>query len=300
MKTIVPHIWCDRNAVEAAEFYARLFPRTTWSIDSRYPHEGLLDFQKEFAGLPLTVGLSIDGFPMVLINAGSEFRPNLSISFMLNFDPLFFDDDAVAARGALDALWEGLTDGGVVRMEKGEYPFSAHYGWVEDRYGVNWQLMLTNPAGDPRPFICPALMFGGPAQNMCELAVSHYLDVFPNSGWGNRVTYPAPTGPATEASLMFSDFTLAGQWFVAMDSGVEQEESFTCGVSFEVSCADQAEIDHFWEALSAQPEAEQCGWLADQAGVSWQIVPQNMGELMERPHAFDTMLRMKKIVIADF
>ncbi|WP_374700217.1 VOC family protein [Arthrobacter sp. JCM 19049] len=99
---------------------------------------------------------------------------------------------------------------------------------------------------------------------------------------------------------MYSDFTLKGQTFSAMDSGVEMAFTFTPGVSLEVACRDQFEIDALWEALSAVPKAEQCGWLTDRFGVSWQIVPQNMGELMQRPGAFEKLMGMKKIVIDEF
>lgn len=99
---------------------------------------------------------------------------------------------------------------------------------------------------------------------------------------------------------MFSDFTLNGQCFAAMDSAVAQPFSFSPGISIEVQCEDQAEIDRLWEALSAVPEAEQCGWLQDKFGVSWQVVPKNMGDLMARPGAFEKMLNMKKLVIEDF
>ena len=99
---------------------------------------------------------------------------------------------------------------------------------------------------------------------------------------------------------MYADFQLAGQWYVAMDNGAEQEFGFDCGVSLEDDCADQAEIDRYWDAMSAVPEAEQCGWLADKFGVSWQIVPANMGELMARPDGYEHMMQMKKLVIADF
>ena len=85
-----------------------------------------------------------------------------------------------------------------------------------------------------------------------------------------------------------------------MDSGVEQPFTFSPGVSLSVQCADQAEIDRLWDALSAVPEAEQCGWLVDRAGVSWQIVPANMAELMAKPDAFAHMMPMKKLIIADF
>ena len=310
MQKIVPNIWFNKNAVEAAEFYTRIFPNSRSRVQSRYPSENLPDFQKDFAGLPLTVALQIDDMEFVLINAGDEFRPNVSVHFMINFDPLFFAAETgvaansreatLAARTALDNAWNSLSDGGRVLMDVGEYDFSPRYGWVEDRYGVSWQLILTDSEGEPRPFILPALLFGAAAQNKCRETIEHYLKVFANSAWGNIHTYPTAMGPATEENIMHCDFTLAGQWFVAMDSATEQTESFGCGVSFEVKCADQAEIDYFWEALSAVPEAEICGWLVDGAGVSWQIVPANMDELMERPNAHQKLMGMSKIVIDDF
>lgn len=107
-------------------------------------------------------------------------------------------------------------------------------------------------------------------------------------------------GPVTEEHIMHADLTLAGQWFVAADSGNEQPESFNHGISLEVRCADQEEIDRYWDALSAVPEAEQCGWLIDNVGVSWQIVPVNIGELMQRPGAHGKLMEMKKIVIDEF
>lgn len=303
MQKIVPNIWCNGNAKEVGQFYASVFPTAHAEVESRYPHEGLLDFQQDLAGQPLTVGLTIAGTRLVLINAGDEFAPNPSVSFMLNFDPLLFDADEHAARARLDEVWEALSEQGSVMMPLQEYPFSKRYGWVQDRHGVSWQLMLTDPAGDPRPFLLPALMFCGTAQNLATQAVDHYLDVFREAGTetelGMRVTYPAPQGPATTDAVMFSDFRLGDQWFTAMDSGVEQDFSFTCGMSLEVNCADQAEIDLLWDRLSAVPEAEQCGWLADFAGLSWQIVPARMAELMQTPGAFERMMPMKKLVIAE-
>lgn len=301
---VVPNIWFTRNAREAGEFYANAFENASASVDAYYPKEGLPDFQQEFAADVLTVSLVISGFHFTLINAGDEFSPNPAISFMLNFDPLLFDGDAELARASLDRLWARLSDGGVVLMPLGEYPFSAHYGWVQDRYGVSWQLMLTDPAGDPRPFILPTLLFSGDAQNRAQEAVQHYLKVFEGmtegAELGALVLYAEQHGPAHAGAVQFSDFRLGEQWFVAMDSGVAQPFMFSPGVSFEVSCDDQPEIDHYWNALSAVPEAEQCGWLTDRFGVSWQIVPANIGELMQRPGAYEKLLVMKKLVIAEF
>lgn len=295
---IIPNIWFDHDADEAGLFYSEVFPEATATVGARYPDE-LEGWQADYAGKTLTVDVDIDGYLLTLINAGPEFRPNPSISFMLNFDPLMFDG-AADARARLDETWQRLSEGGRVLMELGAYPFSARYGWVEDRFGVSWQLLLTDPEGDPRPFVIPQLMFSGAVQNRAQEAAEFYTSLFPAATLGLIAEYPEQSGPADAGSVMFGEFRLADQWFSMMDSAVEQDAAFSCGVSLEVRCADQAEIDHYWDALSVVPEAEQCGWLADRFGVSWQIVPENMGELMSRPGAYAHMMEMKKLVIADF
>lgn len=248
----------------------------------RYPEEGVLDFQRSLAGETLTITLEIAGFQFILLNAGDEFRPTPALNFMLNFDPILGPD-----MGELQKLiWDRLCEDGRVLMDLGPYPFSGSYGWVEDRYGVSWQLILTNPEGEPRPFIVPSLMFGAREQNRAAAAQERWVEIFPNSRLGARAMYPEPTGPAVEGAVMFSEFQLAGLWLSAMDSAVEQPESFTPGISLLFAARDQQELDRIWTELSAVPEAEQCGWLTDEFGVSWQIVPDNIKELMKRPGAF--------------
>ncbi|GAB3699212.1 VOC family protein [Corynebacterium nasicanis] len=290
MQRIVPNIWFDRNADDAAEFYADAFPSAVIDTRVTYPTTDLPDFQADRAGETLTVDVLIDGYRLTLINGGPEFGPTPAISFFVNFDPSRMSD----ARGELDRLWEKLSDGGIVLMPLGSYDFSEHYGWVADRFGVNWQLMLTDPAGEPRPFIIPNLMFCGPAQGQAREAVNDYVALFPGARVGTRVTSPDSGG------VMFSEFQLFGEWLTAMDSAVEQPFTFTPGLSLQVNAHGQQEIDLFWAGLSAVPEAEQCGWMQDRYGVSWQIVPDNIAELMERPGAYQNLLEMKKLVIDDF
>lgn len=309
---IIPNIWCNHTAKDAGKFYADAFSHAGFAassyVESHYPHEGLLDFQQEFAGEALTVRLEVDGTVMTLVNAGAEFSPNPAISFMLNFDPDRFGEnegDGVAeARERLEVLWDQLLEGGSALMPLGEYPFSPLYGWVQDRYSVNWQLMLTDMEGDPRPFLIPALMFDGPSQNLAAEAADYYTEIFGyvagGTEVGNRAPYGTPTGNATAEALAFGEFRIGDQWFMGSDNGSGQDHGFTNGVSLQVDSADQDEIDRLWGALSHVPEAEQCGWLVDKYGVSWQIVPADMGELMKRPGAFEHMLNMKKLVIADF
>lgn len=299
--SITPNLWFPGNAAEAAEFYVTSFGSASELIETaHYPDTDLPEFQQHLAGKLLTAELSLRGYSLTLMNAGQEsFSPNPSISFMLNFDPLNYPD-STAARQDLDELWVKLADGGEILMPLDRYPFSKHYGWVQDRYGFSWQLLLTDPAGDPRPFIMPAFMFGGPNQNRAAEAVDHWTQTFPDSTIGQRVYYPEPVGPATDGSVMFSDFQLTQQWFVAMDAGVDQDFTFNEAVSLAVACADQSTIDRYWRELSAVEEAEVCGWCQDQFGVSWQIVPDNIAELLQRPNAHQRMMNMKKLIIEDF
>lgn len=296
MQTIVPHLWLNGTADEAAQFYLAAFPEAHVVETETYPTEGLPKFQREYAGRTMSITLEIGGYRLALINAGDEFAPNPAINFFVNFDPAFRID----ARGDLDRTWYRLTEGGQVHTELGDYPFSPRYGWVQDKYGVNWELMLTNPDGDPRPFIIPSLMFCGPVQNKAGEAVDHYLSVFPDARLGDRVHYDQTEGVVTTDSVIFSDFQLAGEWLSAMDSAVEQPFTFTPGVSLLVNAHGQEEIDRLWAALAADPEAGQCGWLTDRYGVSWQIVPDNLGELLSRPGGYGRFMAMKKIEIDQF
>lgn len=299
MQKIIPNLWFEGTAKEAAEFYTSVFPNASIISTVNYPNsveEGLADFQLDMAGKELTVEFEIEGQHFVNINAGPEFKFNPSISFMVNFDPSRDEN----ARQRLDEVWEKLLQGGEVLMPLDEYPYSKRYGWVKDRYGLTWQLILTDPGGDPRPFIVPSILFTGENVNRAEEAIKFYTSVFKNSKIGLLAPYGQDTGPAKANSLMFGDFILEGEWLAAMDSAVEQDFVFNEAVSFQVNCKDQAEIDELWSKLSVVPESEQCGWCKDQFGVSWQIVPENMEELMKKPDSFKKLMQMHKIVIADF
>jgi predicted 3-demethylubiquinone-9 3-methyltransferase (glyoxalase superfamily) len=293
---ITPNLWADGNAKEMVDFYVSAFPDSNVVGTSYYPTEGLADFQKDLAGKELTVDFELAGYRFTAINAGPEFSFNPSISFMVNFDPS--RDERAEQR--LDELWNKLIDGGSVLMALGEYPYSKRYGWVKDRYGLTWQLILTDPTGESRPFIIPSLMFGKENTNRAEEAMQFYTSVFKNAKIGEIARYQEDTGPAKQGSLMYADFMIESQWFAAMDSGIEQDFTFNEAVSLLVTCKDQAEIDYFWEKLSTDSTSEQCGWCKDKFGLSWQIAPENMEDLMSKPDAFAKMMQMKKIVIADF
>lgn len=166
-------------------------------------------------------------------------------------------------------------------MPLDRYPFSERYGWIQDRYGLSWQLMLTNPAGEERSFITPSLMFTGENAGRAEEAIDFYGAIFKGSRRGTTARYPQGMEPDREGTLMFADFSLLGTWFAAMDSAREHAFTFNEAISLLVPCQTQAEIDYYWEKLSADPQAEQCGWLKDKFGLSWQVSPTAMGEMME-------------------
>jgi predicted 3-demethylubiquinone-9 3-methyltransferase (glyoxalase superfamily) len=291
MQRIVPNIWFDHDAAEAAEFYTTIFPEGRVVDTQYYPTEGLPDFQADLAGKVLAVDFTLAGYRFTAINAGDEFPVNPSVSFFLNFDPSVDPQ----AREHLDEMWVALSAGGQALMPLQEYPFSPHYGWVQDKYGVSWQLMTTNPEGERRPFIIPSLMFGHTAQGRAAEAIEFYTALLAGRT-GMVARYPQEAGPVA-GEVMFADFQLFDQWFAAMDAA-DQDFTFSPGVSLMLSCADQAEIDHYWDQLSTVPEAEQCGWCTDKFGLSWQVVPASMNQLMTRPGAYATLMNMKKIDIA--
>ncbi len=298
MQKITPNLWFD-GIKEPVDFYVSIFPNGKILSTFKYPNsteEGLADFQLDMAGKELTIDFAIGNLNFTAINGGPLFKLNPSVSFMVNFDPA---KDEKATKH-LDELWTKLIEDGEAMMPLDAYPFSKRYGWVKDKYGLTWQLILTDPSGEPRPFIIPSFMFSQQNTNHAEEAINFYMDVFKESRTGTIARYPQDTGPARAGSLMFADFMLDKQWFAAMDSGVDQNYTFNEAVSLSIACKDQTELDYFWEKLSSVKEAEQCGWCKDKYGVAWQIMPENMGELMKKPNAYAKMMEMKKIVIADF
>ena len=296
---IVPHLWFNTQAREAAEFYCSIFPASaiTHSTTLLNTPSGDCDI----------VSFELSGCEFMAISAGPLFKFNPSISFFVNFDP---SRDPEAATH-LDAMWEKLSEGGIALMPLDAYPFSKRYGWIQDKYGLSWQLILTNPDNEERPSIVPSLLFVGSVCGKAEEATDFYLSAFSRhttdtsqTHRGMVVRYPAGMEPDKEGTIMFSDFMLAGQWFASMDSAHQHTFAFNEAISLLVRCDTQEEIDELWKTLSAVPGAEQCGWLKDKYGLSWQIAPTVMEEMMTHgtreqiDRLTQAFLPMKKMDIA--
>ena len=281
MPRIIPHLWFDKEAKEAARFYTAVFDNSAINFVATIPDTPSGDAE--------TVGFRIMGYDFMAISAGPFFKINPSISFHVRCRMV----------AEVDQIWEKLSPGGTVMMELGEYPFSKRYGWIQDKYGVSWQVIHTE--GDFEQRIVPALMFVGDVSGKAEEAIGFYASVFRDASAQVLARYVDGEEPDRAGTVKYAQFILDGQEFGAMDSAWMHDFGFNEAISFIVNCKDQQEIDYFWDKLSAVPEAEQCGWVKDKYGVSWQITPANMAELMGRNPVKTTpvMLKMKKIIIAD-
>jgi predicted 3-demethylubiquinone-9 3-methyltransferase (glyoxalase superfamily) len=290
MTSIVPCIWLDDQAAAAGAFYAKVFPGGRVINTSHYPESA--DNPGDMPrGSVLTVELELAGQRFTLLNGGPQFKPHPTISFFVN----------VGTPAEADRIFQVLADGGNVMMALDTYPWSERYGWVADRYGVSWQ--VTTRPGLARASIVPCLMYTGPQHGKAEEAIRFYTTVFPGARVGELSRYGKGQG-APEGTIVHGTFVLAGQEMVAMDSHVKHEFNFDEGVSLQVMCADQAEIDRFWDKLAEGGRHSACGWLKDRYGVSWQVSPVQMAAWMvsedtaARDRVFAAMLKMKKLDLA--
>ncbi|OGC69575.1 hypothetical protein A2415_03300 [candidate division WWE3 bacterium RIFOXYC1_FULL_39_7] len=286
MQKIIPHLWFDKEAKEAAEFYVSVFKNSKVnSINTLHDTpSGSVDI----------VSATISNFDFVFLSAGPHFKINPSISFIV----------ILPTPEDVEAIWNKISVGGTALMELGEYPFSKKYGWIQDRYGVSWQIIFMEE-NVLKQDIVPTLMFTKERAGKAEEAINFYASIFKNSEVKYLYRYEKNESPEDEGTIKYSEFILEGQYFSAMDSKQAHEFVFNEATSFMVNCDTQEEIDYYWNKLSAVPEAEQCGWLKDKYGVSWQIVPSNLDDLLNRgtpeqvERVTQAFLMMKKFDLAE-
>ncbi len=278
-------LWFDDRGEEATKFYTSIFKNAKIKDTTHYLVETPSDRPE---GSVLTVLFDLEGQQFLALNGGPHFKPNPSISFFINCE----------TEEEVDYFWEKLSEGGEVLMPLDTYDYSEKYGWVEDKYGISWQVILSEPEGDWRPKIIPSFLFTGEKSGKTKAAIDFYTSVFDDPKEGTTFPYEEPEQKGKTA---FADFMIENQWFAAMDSPEDVHDfDFTEGVSIMVHCKDQDEIDYFWEKLTADGGQEsKCGWLKDKFGVSWQISPstEEIIEINRSKKAMEAMMKMKKLDI---
>lgn len=285
MQKIIPHLWFDTQAKEATEFYTTLFS------DSKI--DNITTIKDTPSGDCDMVTFTLANQKFMAISAGPYFKLNPAISLFVTFDN----------EAEIDRVWNMLADGGKVMMEYQKYPWATKYGWLEDNYGLSWQLSMSEHHQVSQK-ITPLLMFTQSGAGKAKEALEYYTSVFPQSKIAMVVPYGEGDGDVA-GHTKHARFSLHGYNLMTMDSSGPHQFVFNEAISFMVNCDTQEEIDMYWEKLSAVPESEQCGWCKDKFGVSWQIVPSIMNELMTSSDKEKTnrvtqaFLKMKKFNIAE-
>lgn len=291
MQKITPNLWFDDEAEEAVTVYTDIFDDSSIGTVTRYD-EASAGVSGQPEGSVMTVAFELEGQQFLALNGGPQFEFTPAVSFIVTCPT---SDD-------VDELWAHLSDGGEELMPLDSYPFSDRYGWTNDQFGVSWQLIEADDS--PERKIVPSLLFVGERCGQAEEALEFYTSVFSDTATGDIARYGPDQPPDEEGTVMYAEFTIEGQRFAAMDSALDHGFDFTEAVSFVVDCADQAEVDYYWNELTAGGGEEgQCAWLEDRYGVSWQIVPTILSELLQDEDAdrsgrvMEALLGMTKIDI---
>jgi predicted 3-demethylubiquinone-9 3-methyltransferase (glyoxalase superfamily) len=277
---IFPCLWYDEDAKESAEFYCKIF-------------DG-----KVTADTPVVMNIELFGQKLMLLNGGPQFKKNASVSFMVICE----------TENEVQNYWDQLSDGGLVLMPLDSYSWSKKYGWVQDKYGVTWQIFLGEKASDQK--IIPTLMFIHQNNGKAIEAMELYTKTFPNSRIGNILRYgdgsEGHAAPEPPENIQHAHFEIDGYSLFCMDNSYDHQFDFNEAISMVVMTDNQEQTDLYWNALTADGGRESmCGWLKDKFGFSWQIVPKRLIQLMsdsdqeKAQKVVQAMMKMQKISIED-
>lgn len=267
-KSIYPCLWFDNNAKEAAEFYVNVFDNSKITSEN-----------------PLVVEFELNGVRFMGLNGGSQFNPTSAVSYFV-----YCGGD----HSKIESLFRKLSEGGMVLFPLDKYDWSEKYAWVQDKFGVNWQLDV-DAINHPQKIVS-ALLFTNEKAMQVKEAATFYTSVFKDSKI--LMEYPFPDGE----NLLFTQFKLNNYLFNAMSGGAEKHKfDFSEGNSFVIECDTQEEIDHYWSAFASGGKESMCGWVQDKYGVWWQVVPSILKELMNTPEkaqkVTEAFMKMKKFDI---
>jgi predicted 3-demethylubiquinone-9 3-methyltransferase (glyoxalase superfamily) len=276
-RKITPCLWFDTQGEEAANYYASIFKNARIGHISRYGKAGN-EIHGRTEGSVMTVEFELDGQPFVALNGGPHFKFNEAVSFQVFCD----------SQDEIDHYWGKLSAGGQ----------EGSYGWLKDKFGLSWQIVRSAVA---KRKITPCLWF----DTQAEEAANYYVSILKNARIGHINRYGKAGKEIhgrAEGTVMTVGFELDGQPFVALNGGPQFK--FDEAVSFQVFCDSQDEVDHYWGKLSAGGQEGPCGWLKDKFGLSWQVVPSQLIEMLSHPNSEKTervtgaFLQMKKFDIA--
>ncbi|MFZ1520304.1 MAG: VOC family protein [Ignavibacteriaceae bacterium] len=292
MQKIIPFLWYDNNAEEAVHFYTSVFDNSKILSITRY-NEDSAKATGQKADSAMTIGFQLEGQNFTALNGGPHFKLNQSTSFFV-----YCESDS-----KIENVFKKLSDGGQVIFPLDKYDWSPKYAWVMDKFGLSWQLDV-DKINNPQKIV-PAFLFVNDKVLKVKEAVNYYSTVFPDSKIMMEWPYDKSAG-LPDGTLLFAQFKLSDYLFNAMSGMGEHKFDFNEAFSFVVNCKDQEEVDYYWDKLTSDGGMEsQCSWLKDKFGISWQIVPTRMIELLgdadpvKSQKVMMAMLKMKKIIISD-
>ncbi len=281
-------MWFVEGAKDVASFYISLFGKGSamvWKQLLRNTRSGEYE----------VVLFDLCGFKLLAFSGGPYFKMNPSISFIAR----------CKTTEEVERVWKGLSSKGNIIMPLKKHLAGIKFGQVRDRFGITWQVVQIESREEEWPKIVPALQFCGKQHGNAKAAGDHYLSVFKDSKRGRLEQYKMPEHHPGSDPVIYSDFRLENVWIAAIDSGFHIHSKFNEAVSFIIRCDTQEEIDYYWKNLSVLPEAEYRGWLKDRFGVSWQILPVRLEEMVlrgtpkQREHVANALGLMKKVDIAE-
>lgn len=269
-------LWVNGRIEEMMAVYETVFSRVERKVTNFYQTD-----EHGTIGDILTVSIDIDNQEFLLLNGGPEFNMTPAVSYVV---------EAESVEKA-QAIWDRLAPRGQILMEIEDQSMGKLFGWLNDEFGVSWQITV----GEGPETITPCLMFIHQYFGKAAEAIDAWGEYY--GGLEREVLINNPDG-----TIQFAKFTLHGQPFIVMDNDYDHQFEVTIGNSFCVYCDNQAEINRVWEAVTADGEESQCGWMVDKFGVAWQTTTRDMDTLLRsnNPKAAEiteALYKMKKIDI---
>lgn len=272
-RRITPCLWFNGQASEAANLYCSVFADAKITSQSTIVTE-----------------INVGGDVFVLLDGGPMYRPNPSISFYYICE----------TENELNRIWATFTKEGQIMMPLDKYPWGEKYGWVTDKFDISWQLAL-GKISDVGQKITASFMFTGAQYGRAEEAIAWYSSILKDPKVTGILRYTVHEAPEEEGKIKHAEISLNGQKFMLMESVQDSGFKFTEGVSLTIYCETQEEIDYYWDRFTESGQESMCGWLKDKFGVSWQIIPTQLGKIMSDPakagKAAQAFMSMRKLNI---